>query len=94
MPTEDRSWFERKVRELGDVLRRLPRSRRRQLVDAQTGNDSEACHGTGGRLDGEEGESVADANKGGLGRSARLVHRRIWGSSGEPVARRMAHRLA
>jgi len=31
---KDRSWFERKVRDLGDVLRRLPRRRRRALVTA------------------------------------------------------------
>jgi NADH pyrophosphatase NudC (nudix superfamily) len=34
MPTKGRNWFERKVRELGDVLRRLPRPRQRVLFDA------------------------------------------------------------
>lgn len=33
MRTKDRSWFERKVRALGKVLRRLPRQRRRALID-------------------------------------------------------------
>jgi len=52
MPTQDRSWFERKARELGDVLRRLPRPRR-ALVDAlDTGDDSDARHGTGRLLRG------------------------------------------
>ena len=34
MPTKDRTWFERKVRELGNVLRGLPRARERALHDA------------------------------------------------------------
>lgn len=65
MPTKDRSWFERKVRELGDVLRRLPRPRQRALVDAlDTGQDPDARQGTGGRLDTDRGESGAGAKKG------------------------------
>jgi hypothetical protein len=57
MPTEDRSWFERKVRELGDVLRRLPRQRHRAVVDVlEADRDPDPCQGTGGRLDAEEGE--------------------------------------
>jgi hypothetical protein len=66
MPTKDRSWFERKVRGLGDVLRRLPRPRQHALVDAlDTDQDFDARQGTGGRLDGEAGESGAGAKKGG-----------------------------
>jgi hypothetical protein len=34
MATKDRSWFERKVRELADVLRRLPHHRRDAALDA------------------------------------------------------------
>ena len=37
MPTKDRTWFERKVRELGDVLRHLPRQR--ALFDALDADD-------------------------------------------------------
>ena len=34
MPTKDRWWFEQKVWEFGDMLRRLPRRRRRALITA------------------------------------------------------------
>ena len=58
MPMKDRSWFERKVRELGDVLRRLPRPRRRAFVEAiERNGDPGACQGTGGWLDDDTGES-------------------------------------
>lgn len=58
MSTKDRSWFERKVCELGDVLRRLPRPRQRALVDAlDTGQDPDARHGRERSLDAEGGES-------------------------------------
>lgn len=63
MPTKDRSWFERKVRELGDVLRRLPRHRHRAVVDAlEADRDPNPRQGTGGRLDAEEGESGEGAS--------------------------------
>ncbi|MFH1267115.1 MAG: hypothetical protein ABIK89_15415 [Planctomycetota bacterium] len=39
MPTKDRNRFERKVRALGDVLRRLPRPRQRRLFDAPDAGD-------------------------------------------------------
>jgi hypothetical protein len=59
MATKDQSWFERKVRELGDALRRLPRSRRRALVTAiEADRDPEACQGTGGQPDKPVGEST------------------------------------
>jgi hypothetical protein len=46
-----------KVRELGDVLRRLPRQRHRAVVDVlEADRDPDPCQGTGGRLDAEEGE--------------------------------------
>jgi len=64
MPTKDRSWFERQVRELGDVLRRLPRPRRALVDTLDTGDDSDARHGTGGRLDDDVGESGTGAEKG------------------------------
>jgi hypothetical protein len=64
MPTKDRSWFERKVRELGEVLRRLPPSRQRALVDALEHDRDPAAHqGTRGPLDDQAGESDAGANK-------------------------------
>ena len=59
MPTKDRSWFERKVRELGDVLRWLPRPRQRALVEAlDAGEDPEARQATGGPLDKDAGKST------------------------------------
>ena len=65
MPTKDRSWFERTVRELGDALRRLPRQRQRAVIDAiEADRDPAARQGTGGRLDGEAGESRSSAKKG------------------------------
>ena len=39
MPTKDRTWFERKVREFGDALRVLPRPRQRALLDALDADD-------------------------------------------------------
>lgn len=65
MPTKDRSCFERKVRELGDVQRRLPRPRQRALADAlDAGQDPDARHVTGGQLDADAGESGAGPKKG------------------------------
>lgn len=65
MPTKDRSWFERKVRELGDVLRRLPPSRRRAFTDAtDAGEERDPRQGTGGPLDDAAGESGSGAKKG------------------------------
>ena len=34
MPEKDRTWFERRVRELADALRRLPPSRQDAVVEA------------------------------------------------------------
>jgi hypothetical protein len=64
MPTRDRSWFERTVRELGDILRRFPQSRRRAFSEViETGDDADARQGTGGRLDADTGESGDGAKK-------------------------------
>jgi hypothetical protein len=59
MPTKDRSWFERKVRELGDVLRRRPRRRRTALRKALERDCPEPRQGTGGSPDAEQGENQA-----------------------------------
>ena len=64
MPTKDRSWFERKVRELGDVLRQVPRMRRRAVVDAiKADRDLDTRQDTVGRLDADAGESGPGAKK-------------------------------
>lgn len=58
MPTKDRSWFERKVRELGHVLRRIPPWRQRALVDAlDTGQDPDVRQARERQLDADKGES-------------------------------------
>jgi len=60
MPTKDRSWFERKVRELGEALRRLPQPRQRTLVDAiESDRDPDARQARDRQLDDEPGEGGA-----------------------------------
>jgi hypothetical protein len=58
MATKDRSWFERKVRELADVLRRLPHARRSIVLDALEEDQSpDGRQGAGGSVDNDRGES-------------------------------------
>ena len=58
VPLKDRSWFERKVRELADVLRRLPGPRQAAVTDALEADRAPgARQATGGLPDMDAGES-------------------------------------
>lgn len=60
MPTKDRSWLERKVRELAEALQRLPGTRQRAVVEALEADRDPAAHqGTARPLERERGESGA-----------------------------------
>ena len=54
----ERAWFERKIRELGELLRRLPTHRGGQVIEAlERDEDPAPRHGTGRFVDESEGES-------------------------------------
>lgn len=57
MPDNDRSWFERKVRELAEALRRLPAHRQDAIVEALEATElPDGRQGTDRRPDGDRGE--------------------------------------
>jgi hypothetical protein len=58
MPTKDRTWFERKVRELADALRGVSPARRRDVVEAlEKDREPGARQGTDRLPDKAKGES-------------------------------------
>ena len=54
MPTKDRTWFERTVRELGDALRTTPRPRHRALFDALKADDESGARALFDALDADD----------------------------------------
>lgn len=65
MPAKDRSWFERKVRELADHLRRLPADRQEAAVEAlEADRAPDTRQGAGGSPDRDAGESPSGRRDG------------------------------
>lgn len=59
MPAKDRTWFERKVRELADALRRLPPHRQDAAVEAlEADREPGARQGTDRRPDSDRGNGA------------------------------------
>jgi hypothetical protein len=58
MAMKDRSWFEEKVRNLADLLRRLPHTRRRIVLDAlEEDRNPDGRQDAGGSVDNDRRES-------------------------------------